>query len=57
MNLETLRNIYNHLQDEESRVIFEKRLLYSITDEYSHIRDMLFKICDFDKAREGIGRS
>ncbi len=39
--LTKLSDIYNALQDEESRMIFEKRLLYAISKDKRHLMDML----------------
>lgn len=36
-----LKEIYKSLEDEESRFIFRQRLLYSLTDDLNHIKDML----------------
>lgn len=44
MNLpskEELKNIYEHLQDDESRRIYRHRLLYSLLDEKEEIKAML----------------
>lgn len=37
----TGRKIYEHLKDEESRYLFEKRLCYMFTGEYQYIRDII----------------
>ena len=39
--MKTIRNIYNHLQDRESKAIFINRLLYSITDGYDYILQII----------------
>lgn len=36
-----IKEIYHRLCDEESRRIFEKRLLFSLTEDYSYISEML----------------
>lgn len=36
-----IREICNHLQDDLSRFIFEKRLMYSLTSEYRWIQDIV----------------
>ena len=44
INIDEAKNIYSTLIDEESKMIFGKRLLYSITGDYKYILD----IVDFD---------
>ena len=36
-----LKEIYNYFQDEESKIIFRQRLLYSLTNDLEYIREML----------------
>ena len=36
-----LRDVYAHLQDEESRTIYKARSLFSLTDEKNHLRDIV----------------
>lgn len=38
---DNVRLIYNNLQDDKSRNIFEKRLMYSLTSEYRFIQDIV----------------
>ncbi len=40
------RNIYNQLQDTESKSIFEKRLMYSISGNESYIVEMIHSLID-----------
>lgn len=49
------KNVYNHLQDEESKSIFENRILYTFTGDYRYIWQMLFQLPakhELDKAVE-----
>lgn len=39
--IDVIKNIYEHLMDEESRYIFEERLLFSITGNLDHIRNVI----------------
>lgn len=61
--IQKIRNLYPHLGDDESREIFEKRLLYSLTGDRRYIieivkRTMLYqRVCDIlrqDKHRKYI---
>ena len=36
-----MREVYAHLQDEESRKIYKSRSLFSLTDENAHLRDIV----------------
>lgn len=38
---DTIRNIYNHLQDNESKFFFENRLLYLFTGDYKYIQRII----------------
>lgn len=52
---DTIRNIYNHLQDNESRLFFENRLLYTLTGDYKYIQRMIAGLpqkIELDKAIE-----
>ena len=40
------RNTYAHLGDEESKYIFKERCLFSLTDDVSHIRNIVTKTVD-----------
>ena len=42
--VDVTRTIYNHLQDEESKHIFENRLLYTLTGDGRYIRRMLSQL-------------
>lgn len=44
MNITDGRKIYQHLQDDFSKYIFEKRLLYSATGDERHILDIIAAI-------------
>lgn len=35
------RRIYEHLCDEESRFVYEKRVLFSMTQDARHIRELV----------------
>ena len=35
------RGIYGHLCDEESRFVYDKRVLFSMTQEWNHIRELV----------------
>lgn len=39
--INSAKNIYNHLQDEESKHIFENRMLYTFTGDYGYIWNMV----------------
>lgn len=39
--MKKIKAIYHHLQDKESRFLFENRLLYSITDNHTYIKTIL----------------
>lgn len=41
MEIEIIRNIYSRLSDDISRDIFEKRLLYSISDDVRYIQNII----------------
>lgn len=43
-NFQIIKNIYNNLMDEESKLIFINRLMYSLTDNIDYINDMIKKI-------------
>ncbi|MEZ3435939.1 MAG: hypothetical protein K1W34_15230 [Lachnospiraceae bacterium] len=36
-----IKDIYSHLQDEASRQIFERCLMYSLTDDYKFVAQMI----------------
>lgn len=42
-NVKNVINIYEHLGDETSKYIFERRLLYSFTNDYRYIRQIISK--------------
>ncbi len=50
MNLNNMKKVYAHLKDEKSRLIFEKRALWSLSGNGQYIFDMLDHIRD----REGM---
>ena len=41
--LDNLRNIYKMMEDEESKEIYVKRLLFLVTGDYSYIHDIIHK--------------
>ena len=41
-----LKKIYEALQDEESRIIFESRCLFSLSGDMCHISKMVQKLID-----------
>jgi len=53
---EELREIYNFFEDEESKIIFQSRLLYGLTGEWKYIRDMLLFYRKKDKGKRTEGR-
>lgn len=51
----TIQNIYNHLQDNESKLLFENRLLYALTGDFKYIQRIITAIpqkVELDKAVE-----
>ena len=42
--LSDAKSIYDNLMDEQSRTIFSKRLLFSVTNDYKHIVEMVLSI-------------
>ena len=36
-----INKIYAHLEDEQSREIFSNRLLYTLTNDYKYIRNIV----------------
>ena len=44
MDFEVTKDIFAHLQDEMSRTIFEKRVMYSLTGDGRYLVDMIRKI-------------
>lgn len=44
--MDSARETYKHLQDEESRFLFENRLLWSMTGDDGYIDRMLASLCD-----------
>lgn len=41
VEIEAIKTIYNHLGDKESKYIFEKRLIFSLIEDYSLIKDIV----------------
>lgn len=50
VDLSRITRIYTALQDEESRFLFEKRILYNLTGEIKHLADIVFETDDRWKA-------
>ncbi len=49
-----LKKIYNYFQDEESKMIFRQRLLYSLTNDLEYIREMLLHYQNGNKGYKDI---
>ena len=43
--IKSTKNIYNHLEDEKSKFIFENRIMYSLTKDYKYIFSILKSVC------------
>ena len=41
LNVEMIKEIYNNLQDEESKMIYTNRLNYSLTHDYGFLKSMV----------------
>ncbi len=48
MNLNNMKQVYTHLQDDKSKLIFEKRALWSLSGDARYIFEMLDAIRDRD---------
>lgn len=51
--IESIINIYEHLGDEKSKSIFEKRLLYSFTNDYKYINQL---VCDIEGGKRFLSK-
>jgi len=51
-----VKNVYNHLQDDLSKEIFKNRLMYSLTDDYEHIRKIVRKTDEVKEIRSILER-
>lgn len=51
-----IRNIYNNLLDEESKMIFRYRLLFSLTGDYDEVVRMVSVIDEAKEIRQRIGK-
>ena len=43
-----LKNVYDHIQDEESRNIYMARSMYSLSDNKNYMKDIVRK-CDMSR--------
>lgn len=51
--IKSIINIYEHLGDEKSKFIFEKRLLYSFTNDYKYINQL---VCDIEGGKKFLSK-
>lgn len=59
MDRHTIKNTYMHLQDKPSRQMFERRLMYSLTDDYKFVAQMIESLPQkkkVDELMEAAGR-
>lgn len=52
--IDAVSTIYNQLQDDVSREIFQNRLMYAMTSDYEYIRRIIFSTVEGDKLLEQI---
>lgn len=52
LNTEMVSEIYSHIQDEKSKVIYANRLLYSLTKDRKYLENVTRESCVYDKMRD-----